>query len=114
LGSNAPTVTSLSCLVPTFGSSCCTPAATFTNFGKSWELTNLLIPVPLYRSEVPERIRRLRCRDFRSAVLAQQRPGLLPIRRGGFRHNVGEIVNQNKRILAFRGLHRLYTDRLDA
>src|SRR5579864_6472227 len=33
-------------------------------------LTNLLILVPLYRSEVPDRTRRLHCRDFRSAVLA--------------------------------------------
>src|SRR5579872_2744939 len=32
-------------------------------------LTNLLILVPLYRSEVPDRIRRLWSRDFRSAVL---------------------------------------------
>src|ERR1700735_1190963 len=32
-------------------------------------LTNLLNLVPLYRSEVPDRTRRLRCRDFRSAVL---------------------------------------------
>src|SRR5579872_4985933 len=33
-------------------------------------LTNLLILVPLYRSEVPDRIRRSWSRDFRSAVLA--------------------------------------------
>src|SRR5579872_2959221 len=33
-------------------------------------LTNLLILVPLCRSEVPDRIRRLWSRDFRSAVLA--------------------------------------------
>src|SRR5579872_6418426 len=33
-------------------------------------LTNLLILVPLYRSEVPDRICRLWSRDFRSAVLA--------------------------------------------
>src|SRR5579872_2706223 len=34
-------------------------------------LTNLLILVPLYRSEVPDRIRRLWSRDFRSAVLVK-------------------------------------------
>jgi adenosylcobinamide-phosphate synthase len=32
---------------------------TFTNFGKSWALANLLILVPLYRSEVPDRNSRL-------------------------------------------------------
>jgi hypothetical protein len=57
------------CLVPTFRSSCSVAAPTFTIFGKSWALANLLILVPLYRSEVPDRIRRLWCRDFRSAVL---------------------------------------------
>src|SRR3569832_2095003 len=57
-------------LVPTFRSSCSVAARTFTNFGKSWALANLLILVPLYRSEVPYRTRRLCCRDFRSAVLA--------------------------------------------
>src|SRR5581483_4221843 len=36
-------------------------------------LTNLLILVPLYRSEVPDRIRRLWCRDFGSAVLSRDR-----------------------------------------
>src|ERR1700758_4501467 len=41
---------------------------TLTNFGKSWALASLLILVPLNRSEVPDRIRRLWCRDFRSAV----------------------------------------------
>src|SRR5579872_2967739 len=56
-------------LVPTFRSSCSIAAPTFTNFGKSWALANLLILVPLYRSEIPDRIRRLWCRDFRSAVL---------------------------------------------
>src|SRR5579872_1491148 len=56
-------------LVPTFRSSCSIAAPTFTNFGKSWALANLLILVPLYRSEVPDRIRRLWSRDFRSAVL---------------------------------------------
>ena len=56
-------------LVPTFRSSCSIAAHTFANFGKSLALANLSIPVPLYRSEVPDRIRRLRCRGFRSAVL---------------------------------------------
>src|SRR6201988_5445321 len=56
-------------LAPTFRSSCSIAAPAFTNFGKSWALANLLILVPLYRSEVPDRTRRLRCRDFRSAVL---------------------------------------------
>ena len=42
----------------------------FTNFGKPWALENLLVPVPPCRSEVPDRTRRLPCRDFRSAVLA--------------------------------------------
>jgi hypothetical protein len=31
-----------------------------------------LFLVPLYRSEVPDRIRRLPCRDFRSAVLGEK------------------------------------------
>src|SRR6185312_13808171 len=56
-------------LVPTFRSSCSIAASTFTNFGKSWALANLLILVPLCRSEVPDRIRRLWRRDFGSAVL---------------------------------------------
>src|SRR3984957_12136239 len=56
--------------VPTFRSSCSIAAATVTNFGKSWALANILNLVPLYRSEVPDRTRRLWCRDFRSAVLA--------------------------------------------
>src|SRR5579872_1881800 len=61
-------------LVPTFRSSCSIAAPTFTNFGKSWALANLLILVPLYRSEVPDRIRRLWSRDFRSAVLDRLGP----------------------------------------
>src|SRR5271163_1731422 len=56
-------------LVPTFRSSCSAAAPTFTNFAKSWALENLLILVPLCRSEVPDRTRRLWSRDFRSAVL---------------------------------------------
>src|SRR6202030_4865943 len=56
-------------LVPTFRSSCSIAAPTVTNFGKSWALANLLNLGPLYRSEVPDRTRRLWCRDFRSAVL---------------------------------------------
>jgi hypothetical protein len=56
-------------LVPTFRSSCSIAAPAFANFGKSWALADLLILVPLCRSEVPDRIRRLWCRDFRSAVL---------------------------------------------
>src|SRR5579872_2354625 len=66
------------CLVPTFRSSCSIAASTFTNFGKSWLLTNLLILVPLYRSEVPDRIRRLWSRDFRSAVLVAASRSALP------------------------------------
>src|SRR3569832_1740313 len=61
-------------LVPTFRSSCVIAAPSVTNFGKSWALANLLILVPLYRSEVPDRTRRLRCRDFRSAILASNQP----------------------------------------
>jgi hypothetical protein len=57
-------------LAPTFRNSCSVAAPTFTNFGKSWALENLLILVPLCRSEVPDRTRRLWRRDFRSAVLA--------------------------------------------
>src|SRR5579863_2224992 len=56
-------------LVPTFRSLCAIAASTVTNFGKSWALPNLLTLVPLYRSEVPDRPRRLRCRDFRPAAL---------------------------------------------
>jgi hypothetical protein len=63
-------------LVPTFRSLCSVAAPTFTNFGKSWALENLLILVPLYRSEVPDRIRRLWCRGFRSAVLVTLAAGL--------------------------------------
>src|ERR1700743_2045917 len=58
-------------LLPTFRSSCSIAAPTFTNFEKPWALANLLILVPLYRSEVPDRIRRLWCRDFRSVGLAK-------------------------------------------
>jgi rare lipoprotein A len=64
-------------LVPAFRSSCAIAARAFTNFGKLWPPANLLIPVPLYRSEVPDRTRGLWCRDFRSAVLvsgARSRP----------------------------------------
>jgi hypothetical protein len=50
--------------VPTFRSSCSIAAPTFTNFGKSWALANLLNLVPLYLSEVPDRTRPLQCRDF--------------------------------------------------
>jgi PAN domain len=57
-------------LVPTSRSSCSIAAPAVTNFGRSWALANLLIPVPLCRSEIPDRIRRLWCGDFRSAVLA--------------------------------------------
>jgi hypothetical protein len=46
-------------LVPTFRSSSPIAAPAFTNFGKSWALANLLVLVPLYRSEIPDRIRRL-------------------------------------------------------
>src|SRR5579872_2288760 len=70
-------------LVPTFRSSCSIAAPTFTNFGKSWALINLSILVPLYRSEVPDRIRRLWCRDFRSAVLVREAWGY------GERHGFG-------------------------
>src|SRR3984885_4929844 len=66
-------------LAPIFRSSCSIAAPTFTNFGKSWALANLLILVPLYRSEVPDRIRRLWCRDFRSAVLAQPKKEAEPM-----------------------------------
>src|SRR5579872_2317241 len=66
-------------LVPTFRSSCSIAAPTLTNFGKSWALANLLILVPLHRSEVPDRIRRSWSRDFRSAVLAlAHHPGMTP------------------------------------
>jgi hypothetical protein len=58
-------------LVPTFRSSCSIvsypPSRTSESNGL---LTNLFDPVPLYRSEVPERTRCLHYRDFRSAVLA--------------------------------------------
>jgi len=57
-------------LVPTFRSSCSIAAPTLTNFGKSWALANSSIPVPLTDLMSPKGTRRLRCRDFRSAVLA--------------------------------------------
>jgi PAN domain-containing protein len=56
--------------VPTSRSSCSIAAPAVTNFGRSRALANLLIAVPLCRSEIPDRIRRLWCGDFRSAVLA--------------------------------------------
>src|SRR4029077_18417395 len=57
-------------LVPTFRSSCSIAAPAFTNFGKSRALANLLILVPLIDLKSLKGTRRLRCRDFRSAVLA--------------------------------------------
>ena len=57
-------------LVPTFRSLCSIAAPTSTNFGKSWALANLLILVPLADLKSLKGTRRLRCRDFRSAVLA--------------------------------------------
>src|SRR5579862_3097741 len=70
-GSSAGTAQRLLSGVPmlTFRSSCSIAAPTVPNFGKSWALANLSNLVPLYRSEVPDRTRRLLCRDFRSAVL---------------------------------------------
>ena len=56
--------------MPTFRSSCSIAAPTFTNFGKSRALANLLILVPLIDLKSLKGTRRLRCRDFRSAVLA--------------------------------------------
>src|SRR5579863_2436362 len=56
--------------VPTSRSSCSVAAPAFTNFGTSWAPANVLILVPLCRSEVPDRIRHFWCRDFRSAVRA--------------------------------------------
>jgi peptide/nickel transport system substrate-binding protein len=56
--------------VPTFRSSCSIAAPAFTNFGKSRALANLLILVPLIDLKSLKGTRRLRCRDFRSAVLA--------------------------------------------
>jgi peptide/nickel transport system substrate-binding protein len=60
----------LAALVPTFRSSCSIAAPAFTNFGKSRALANLLILVPLIDLKSLKGARRLRCRDFRSAVLA--------------------------------------------
>lgn len=59
-----------SIVVPTFRSSCRIAASIITNFGKSWALANLSHLVPLSRSEVPDRTRRLQCRDFGPAALA--------------------------------------------
>jgi len=56
-------------LVPTFRSLCSIAAPAFTN-GKSWVPANLLILVPLADLKSLKGTRRLRCRDFRSAVLA--------------------------------------------
>ena len=55
---------------PILRSSCAIAAAIFTNFGRSRALADLSNPVLLYRSEVPDRIRRSWWRDRRSAVLA--------------------------------------------
>jgi len=60
----------LAALVPTFRSSCSIAAPAFTNFVKSRALANLLILVPLIDLKSLKGTRRLRCRDFRSAVLA--------------------------------------------
>ena len=61
-------------LVPTFRSSGSIAAPTFTNFGKSRALANLLILVPLIGLKSLKGARRLRCRDFRSAVLVWRTP----------------------------------------
>ena len=46
--------------VPAFRSSCYASIhAHFTNFGKSWALANLVIPVPLFYLTFLEKIRRL-------------------------------------------------------
>ncbi len=60
----------LASLVPNFRSSCSIEAPAFTNFGKSWAPANLLILVPLIDLKSLKGARRLRCRDFGSAVLA--------------------------------------------
>src|SRR6516164_10635241 len=51
--------------VPTFRSSCSIAAPTFTNFGKSWALANLLILVPLFYLKFLYRIRGSWCRNFK-------------------------------------------------
>jgi hypothetical protein len=62
-------------LVPTFRSSCSIVSYPLSRTSESHGLlTNLLILVPLCRSEVPDRTRRWWCRDFRSAVLADFTP----------------------------------------
>src|SRR6476646_847638 len=57
-------------LVPTFRSSCSIAAPTFHELRKVRGTSKLIDSSTAYRSEVPERTRRLWCRDFRSAVLA--------------------------------------------
>ena len=57
-------------LVPTFRSSCSIAAPTFHELRKVRGTSKLIVSSTAYRSEVPERTRRLWCRDFRSAVLA--------------------------------------------
>src|SRR5277367_4663448 len=54
--------------VPAFRSSCSIAAPTSTNFGKSWALENLLVLVPLFYLKFLDRIRGLRCRNFKQAA----------------------------------------------
>jgi len=54
--------------VPTFRSSCYIASSTFTNFGKSWALAKILIPVPLFYLKFLDRIRRSWCRNFKQAA----------------------------------------------
>ena len=82
-------------LVPTFQVRVTPQAPTFANFGKSWALANLLILVPLHRSEVPDRIRPLWCRDFRSAVLGHQLVAVANTRRAAIR---GKLASTNRRV----------------
>jgi len=57
-------------LMSIFRSWCSVAAPSFMSFGKSWAPANLLILVPRYRSEVPDRICRLPWKDSKSAVPA--------------------------------------------
>ena len=70
-------------------------APTLADFGKSWTLANLLILLRLHRSEVPDRIRALWCRDFRSAVLGLQLVAATNTRRAAIR---GKVASTNRRL----------------
>src|SRR3954469_13633265 len=62
-----------SVLVPTFRSSYTISAITFYELRKAMGTSKFMILVPLFDLKSPGSFRRLRCRDFKSAALAEPR-----------------------------------------